>query len=265
MKAFILAAGFGRRMGILTHDLPKPLLPVGGYPLLCYTLFRLHRWGIREAVVNVHYHGDLIEGYLQRFPHFPVHVSWERDQILGSAGGIRNALDWLGSEPFLLANPDQILRLDAGPDTDLLRTTKAESAGGQAVGRALLYVLPKASRSRETGFSFVTEDPHKRNGPQEIRCDPTGAFFYMGCAILGPELFAPLKPNEFSELLPLIKHASASRTLFGQTFPGTLCDAGTAAAYAAVKDVHGGGLLQKELELFKQFTASWPAAFGPDP
>ncbi|MEQ9364485.1 MAG: NTP transferase domain-containing protein, partial [Leptospirales bacterium] len=86
MKAFILAAGFGKRMGELTANRPKPLLPLSGQPLIVYTLFQLHRWGVTEAMINLHYLGEQIEAALRNFPHFPLRYSHE-SRLLGTAGG----------------------------------------------------------------------------------------------------------------------------------------------------------------------------------
>ncbi len=61
MKAMILAAGFGTRLRPLTNQTPKPLLPVGGYPLLEWNLLLLRQYGIRDIMINLHYLGQQIE------------------------------------------------------------------------------------------------------------------------------------------------------------------------------------------------------------
>ena len=64
MRALILAAGRGERLRPLTNDLPKPLLPAGGQPLIDYHVRALARAGIRELVVNLSWHGEKLRNYL---------------------------------------------------------------------------------------------------------------------------------------------------------------------------------------------------------
>ena len=61
MKAMILAAGLGTRLRPLTNTIPKPLLPVGGTPLIVWNLLLLKRHGFRDVVINLHHLGPLIE------------------------------------------------------------------------------------------------------------------------------------------------------------------------------------------------------------
>ena len=89
MKAFILAAGFGKRMGKYCENLPKPLLPVGGYPLIYYTLFNLKCWGITSVTVNLHYLPDKLKAALYQFPYFQIEYSFE-EKILETAGRTRS-------------------------------------------------------------------------------------------------------------------------------------------------------------------------------
>ena len=63
MKAMILAAGLGTRLGAATRDLPKAMLDVNGRPLLEYIVASLAQHGFSELVVNLHHHGGLIRDY----------------------------------------------------------------------------------------------------------------------------------------------------------------------------------------------------------
>lgn len=89
-KAMILAAGEGTRLQPLTIDTPKPLLPVAGTPLICYSLTLLRQHGIREVAVNLHHHGQKITDYLGNGSRLgmSIHYSCEED-LLGTAGGVK--------------------------------------------------------------------------------------------------------------------------------------------------------------------------------
>ena len=108
MKAMILAAGRGKRMGALTADRPKPLLRVGDDTLIGWQLRRLARAGFIDVVINLGYRGTMIadalgdgSGYGLR-----IHYSREPEEGLETAGGIIQALPLLGDAPFLVVNAD---------------------------------------------------------------------------------------------------------------------------------------------------------------
>ena len=103
-KAVILAAGRGTRMGELTKDIPKPMLPVGPKPLLEHLLDTLRAVGIQQAGIVIGYRGELIE---QHFARYPMPISWFRQSELnGTAPAVALARDFIGSDPFLLVFGD---------------------------------------------------------------------------------------------------------------------------------------------------------------
>lgn len=106
MKAMILAAGYGKRMMPLTENLPKPLLKVGKKSLIERNINSLLGAGYKEIVINVSYLGSMIKKHvLNIFPHNDISFS-EESTPLGTGGGILNAINLLGDEPFLLINAD---------------------------------------------------------------------------------------------------------------------------------------------------------------
>ena len=102
----ILAAGFGTRMGALTRDRPKPLIEVGGRPLIDHALEQARDAWVSRIVVNGHYHADQMREYLGPMPD--VAFSEEQPEILDSAGGIRHALPLLDAEVFFTLNADAV-------------------------------------------------------------------------------------------------------------------------------------------------------------
>ena len=107
MKAMILAAGFGKRLRPLTDTTPKPLLPVGGKPLMQHHIERLAAVGITDLVINISWLAEQVEDYFGDGSDYGVAISWSREQQpLETGGGITNALPLLGDQPFLLINGD---------------------------------------------------------------------------------------------------------------------------------------------------------------
>jgi MurNAc alpha-1-phosphate uridylyltransferase len=103
----ILAAGLGQRMRPLTDNLPKPMLSVGGKPLLQYHLEALANAGVREVIINLAYLGDKIRAFVGTGERFGLAVNYsEEPEPLETAGALLNALPLLGDEPFLLINGD---------------------------------------------------------------------------------------------------------------------------------------------------------------
>ncbi|MEA2079028.1 MAG: nucleotidyltransferase family protein, partial [Pseudomonadota bacterium] len=108
MRAMILAAGRGERMRPLTDQTPKPLLEIGGKPLLQYHIEALRDAGFRELVVNHAHLGDQIVERLGDGAQFGVHIDYsaEAEGALETGGGIKRALPLLGEQPFLVINGD---------------------------------------------------------------------------------------------------------------------------------------------------------------
>src|SRR5215469_4300380 len=99
-KAMVLAAGLGVRMRPLTDHMPKPLVRVAGRPLLDHVLDKLAAAGVGEAIVNVHYLPDQIIDHVAARRRPRVIISDERNEVLGTGGGVVKALPLLGREPF---------------------------------------------------------------------------------------------------------------------------------------------------------------------
>src|SRR5262245_39761994 len=108
MRAMILAAGRGERMRPLTDTRPKPLLEVGGKPLIQYHLEALARAGIRDVVINLAWQGEIIRGALGTGASCGVRISYGAgpEGALETGGGILAALPLLGPEPFLIVSGD---------------------------------------------------------------------------------------------------------------------------------------------------------------
>src|SRR5690606_19569532 len=107
MRAMILAAGRGQRMRPLTDHTPKPLLEVGGKPLIVWHIERLVDAGHTDIVVNCAWLGERLQHALGDGSRYGAHLYWSpEDPALETAGGIARALPWLGQDPFLVVNGD---------------------------------------------------------------------------------------------------------------------------------------------------------------
>ena len=103
--AMVLAAGLGTRMRPLTDTMPKPLVPVDGRALIDHVLDRLQDVGVTEVVINTHYLAEQLEDHLSKRKTPDIQISRE-DELLDTGGGIANALEMLGDEPFYVVNTD---------------------------------------------------------------------------------------------------------------------------------------------------------------
>lgn len=109
MKAFILCAGFGERLRPVTEEIPKPLVPVLGKPLIYYALEKLKSAGIKEIGINLHWLPEKIKKYLENFKKdFNFHFFYEKE-LLDTGGALKNAEKFLKDDQFIVINGDIIL------------------------------------------------------------------------------------------------------------------------------------------------------------
>jgi len=115
-KAMLLAAGSATRLGPLAGAIPKPMLEVGGRPLIEHTVRQLARYGVTDIVVNLHRLGDVIREHFGDGGRFGVRMHYsQEDVLLGTAGGVKQAQPILGGEPFIVVYGDNLTtcRFDA--------------------------------------------------------------------------------------------------------------------------------------------------------
>jgi hypothetical protein len=137
MKAMVLAAGRGERMRPLTDQTPKPLLPVGGKPLIVWLLERMARAGLRDVVINHAHLGAQIEAALGDGSRWDLSIAYspEPEGALETAGGIANALPLLGfEEPFPGGQRRHLVRLESGAGAERTRPRRscASRAGAES-------------------------------------------------------------------------------------------------------------------------------------
>jgi MurNAc alpha-1-phosphate uridylyltransferase len=227
-RAMVLAAGLGTRMRPFNGKVPKPLVTVGGKPLIDYVLDRLADAGVERAVVNVHHLADQIERHLAGRARPQIVFSDERAELLGTAGGVVKALPQLGDAPFFHVNSDTIW-ID-GVKPNLGRLAAAFEASRMD---ALLLVAPTATSIGYTGrgdFAMGPDGVLTRRGEREVV-----PFVYAGAAILTPAFFAGA-PAGPSSMTPLFDRAAEAGRLCGLRLEGVWMHVGTPDAIKAAEE-----------------------------
>ncbi|MCX7321864.1 MAG: nucleotidyltransferase family protein [Hyphomicrobiales bacterium] len=227
-KAMVLAAGLGLRMRPLTETMPKPLVPVAGQPLLDHVLDKLAQADVTEAVVNVHYLPDQIIDHVKTRTAPKVTISDERDQVLGTGGGVVKALPLLGNEPFFHLNADTMW-ID-GVRPNLIRLAEHFDPAKMDV---LLLMAPTAHSIGYSGkgdYEMRTDGTLRRRKENQVV-----PFVYAGVAILSPRIFADAPGGEFA-LTKLFDRANEQERLFGLRMDGVWMHVGTPDAVRAAED-----------------------------
>jgi MurNAc alpha-1-phosphate uridylyltransferase len=204
----LFAAGFGTRMGALTAERPKPMVPVAGRPLIDHALDLVTPLGLSRVVANLHYKpAPLIAHLADRNIAF----SHETPDILDTGGGLRHALPLLGNGPVFTLNTDAIWR---GPNPlDLLAR-----AWNPDEMDALLICVPPAHAIGHTGAGDFLLDGAGRitRGPGHV---------YGGAQIIRTGDLLDIPETAFS--LNAVWNRMATRgRLFGLPYPGQWCDVG---------------------------------------
>jgi mannose-1-phosphate guanylyltransferase/mannose-1-phosphate guanylyltransferase/phosphomannomutase len=112
MRAMILAAGLGTRLRPITYAIPKPMAPVLNRPVMEHTARLLARHGFGEAIANLHWFPETIEAHFGDGSAVGIDLAYSHEEaLLGTAGGVRNAADFLG-DSFLVVAGDALTDID---------------------------------------------------------------------------------------------------------------------------------------------------------
>ena len=227
-KAMVLAAGLGVRMRPLTDTIPKPLIPVAGRPMLDHALDKLADAGVTDAVVNVHYLPDQIIEHVRDRKRPRVIVSDERNQVLGTGGGVVKALPLLGDAPFFHLNADTMW-ID-GVRPNLARLAETFDPARMDI---LLLMAPTASSIGYEGngdYAMLPDGALRKRKEHQVV-----PFVYAGVAIMSPAIFAGAPSGEFS-LTKMFDAANEQERLFGLRLDGTWMHVGTPDAIGAAEE-----------------------------
>ncbi|MCK8640692.1 MULTISPECIES: N-acetylmuramate alpha-1-phosphate uridylyltransferase MurU [Acinetobacter] len=212
MKAMILAAGLGNRMRPLTLHTPKPLLEVGGKPLIVWHIEKLAAMGVNEVVINTAWLGEKLAQALGDGSQFGVKILWSHEgEGLETAGGIINALPLLGDEPFILVNGDVWTTMDFAP---LLNVE---------LGENLAHLVLVQNPEQHPNGDFTLADGKAYTFDQQISGEN---LTFSGVSVIHPKMFAGLEAGK-RPLAPLLKAAMLENKIAASKLTGIWVDVGT--------------------------------------
>jgi len=206
MKAMILAAGLGSRLGEITGKIPKALVEVNGKSILRIAVEKCTASGFDDIIVNVHHHAGLVEKEIKLLNRegFRISISDERERLLETGGGLKNAGFFFDDSPFLLYNADILTDIDLHEMYIFHRSAKgiATLAVRHREGNRFFLRnsegLLKGWVNKSTGEKIL---PGKANEPLE-------EIAFSGIHIIEPEIFAYMQEDYFTMTSLYLKIAS---------------------------------------------------------
>lgn len=226
-QAMILAAGMGSRMLHLTNDIPKPMIIVDGMSLIERHLHYLLKSNIRKIVINTYYKADILEKFIMSLSiskEFEIHFSRELE-LLGTAGGVKKALNLLGKESFFVINNDSIF-------IDKISAFAQLESKWNPVNMKMLMLLTEQHNS--FGYwkngDFDMNDLGQLNQINEFR-----TFINPGMYIADYRLFDTYKQEKL-ELFPTVGNDLMNNgELYGAAYKGNWYHIGDLKAYEEFK------------------------------
>jgi mannose-1-phosphate guanylyltransferase/mannose-1-phosphate guanylyltransferase/phosphomannomutase len=185
MKAMVLAAGLGTRLKPITFEIPKPMVPVLDRPVMAHIVNLLREQGFDDLIANLHYFPNSIKNY------FGDTLTWRyEEELLGTAGGVRNVADFFGDDPIVVISGDALTDIDLRKLLD-----RHHSAGGIAT-----LTVKKVPDTREYGV--VIHDADGRIQGFQEKPDPAEALSNLGnCGIyvFNREIFDYFPESPFAD------------------------------------------------------------------
>ena len=201
----------------LTDHTPKPLLKVGGKPLIVWHLERLAGAGFKEVVINHAHLGSQIENALGNGARWGLSIHYSPEKVaLETAGGIANALELLGSAPFLVVNGDIYTEIDFR-STALHANIHADSGG---VKNVMAHLVLVDNPPQHPNGDFAIEGNKLKN-------DGKLMLTFSGVGVYHPDFFADVIKGQPAKLAPLLRKAIENKVATAQHYHGVWHDIGT--------------------------------------
>lgn len=210
MKAMILAAGLGSRLGALGQHTPKCLLQAGDRTLLEHVVDRLKAAGVERVVINLHHLAEQVRSFVESRQGFGLHVTWSFEEVLlDTGGGLYRMRHEFRDEPcFFVHNADVYSDLD-------LRRLLAHHPGGAVATLAVMV--------RQTSRYLLFDDRDHLNGlrnlkagrEEHVAAGPFHPLGFSGIQVATPRLFRYMDGlgESFSLTVPYLKAAEAGETV----------------------------------------------------
>src|SRR5260370_32722377 len=182
MKAFLVVGGHGTRLRPLTDTTPKCLLPIRGIPILQIWFTLCRQFGIKEVLINLHSHGEVVRRFVEEHEDGLTISLFEESALLGSAGTILGNRDWIRKE-----NSFWVFYADVLTTTNLTQILDFHNSHGQ-VATIGTYEVPNPSRC---GIVQVDQAGIVRDFVEEPK-DPIGTLAFSGLMLATPALLAEI-------------------------------------------------------------------------
>ena len=221
-QAMVLAAGLGTRMRPITDTIPKPLVKIGGKPMIDYTLDSLVEAGVEQAAINVHHFADQMEAHLQSYRGLDILVSDERDTLMNSGGGLAKGLKLLDREPVFVMNADLFwIGEPADRPSNLRRLAGFFDAEHMDMALLCVRIEDTTGHNGKNDFSLASDGRLTR-----YRDDPSNPVVYAGAIVMSPALLDDAPQDAFNLNIYFDKAIARGR-LFGMMMEGHWLTVGT--------------------------------------
>ncbi|MFC5756504.1 nucleotidyltransferase family protein [Rhizobium sp. GCM10022189] len=221
-QAMVLAAGLGTRMRPITDTIPKPLVKIGGKPMIDYALDSLAEAGVEQVAVNVHHFADQMEDHLKSYRGLDILISDERDALMNSGGGLAKGLKLLRREPVFVMNADLFwIGEPVGRPSNLRRLAGFFDAERMDMALLCVRIEDTTGHNGKNDFSLAADGRLTR-----YRDDPSNPVVYAGAIVMSPALLDDA-PEEAFNLNIYFDKAIARRRLFGMMMEGHWLTVGT--------------------------------------
>lgn len=208
MKVFLLAAGLGRRLLPHTANKPKCLIDIGGKPLLSWHVEKLKSFGIDNLIINLFHKGEQIENFLGDGSKWGINIEYVYEkELLGTGGGIGNALSSIGSEPFI------VMSGDVWTDFDFSNLSLNE-------GSLAHLIMIENPPENPDGDMFL--DKGKVNSSGKGR-----SLTFSGLALIDPQLFIGAKAGKYDLWKEILLPASEKGQVSAEVYGGYLVNINT--------------------------------------
>ncbi|MGC8702881.1 MAG: N-acetylmuramate alpha-1-phosphate uridylyltransferase MurU [Thiomonas sp.] len=223
MHAMILAAGRGQRMRPLTDTCPKPLLAVGGKPLIQWQIERLAAGGWRDIVINTGWLGAHIPAALGDGSALGVRLRYspEPADAYETGGGIATALPLFGNDPFVVVSGDIYTTFDYARLQPVARRIAADPQHTAAH----LVLTPNPEHNRDGDMALDAQGRIRRDGAR---------LNYGNIGVFHPALFAGQPQAQAWKLFPWLYAAADAGRVSGELFSGAWHNIGTPEQLAAL-------------------------------